>query len=70
MAEIVNLNRFRKQKARAEKDAKAEQNRVKFGRTRDEKEQARAEDDIAARRLSAHRRDADDDSGDDEPQPA
>ena len=33
----VNLNRFRKAKKRAEKQASAARNRVKFGRTKAEK---------------------------------
>ena len=57
MAEIVNLRTARKRKARADKDAQAEQNRITFGRTKAEKNQARAEADLAARRLDAHRRD-------------
>jgi hypothetical protein len=36
--DIVNLRQFRKSKARAEKDAKAEQNRAKFGRTKGQKQ--------------------------------
>lgn len=44
MAQPVNLNRFRKAKARAEKQARADENAVKFGRTRAQKaiEAARA----------------------------
>ena len=38
MAEPVNLNRFRKAKARAEKKARADQNTVKFGRTKAERQ--------------------------------
>jgi hypothetical protein len=34
MAEIVNLNKARKAKARAEDKAAAEANRAKFGRTK------------------------------------
>jgi predicted TIM-barrel fold metal-dependent hydrolase len=34
MAEIVNLNRHRKQAARAQQERQAEANRVKFGRDR------------------------------------
>ncbi len=43
MAEIVNLRRARKGKARAEKEARAADNRVRFGRTKAEKQQAAAE---------------------------
>jgi hypothetical protein len=50
MAEIVNLNRLRKAKARADKDQQAEANRVAFGRTKAEKqaERQRAERQRAA----------------------
>jgi len=37
MAEIINLNRVRKVKAREERSAQAEVNRAKFGRTKGEK---------------------------------
>lgn len=38
MAEIINLNRVRKARAKAEDTRKAEANRVKFGRTKAEKQ--------------------------------
>jgi hypothetical protein len=38
MAEIVNLNRARKARARSEAAATAEANRAKFGRTKAEKQ--------------------------------
>lgn len=38
MAEIVNLNKFRKKKARAAAATQAAQNRVRFGRTKAQKE--------------------------------
>lgn len=41
MAEIVNLRQARKRKSRADKDARAAENRVKFGRTKQEKSQSR-----------------------------
>jgi hypothetical protein len=43
MAEIVNLNKARKAKARAEAGKEAETNRAKFGRTRAEREAEAAE---------------------------
>ncbi|MEM9572669.1 MAG: DUF4169 family protein [Pseudomonadota bacterium] len=39
MVEPINLNKFRKAKARAEKEQRAQQNRIKFGRTKAEKTQ-------------------------------
>jgi len=38
MADIINLNRARKAKAREEKAAQADANRAKFGRTKAEKD--------------------------------
>ncbi len=43
MAEIVNLRRARKDRARAAKDARAAENRGKFGRGKAEKRATRAE---------------------------
>ena len=48
MAEIISLSKARKAKVRTEKEAAAEANRLKFGRTKAEKlkdadEKARAE---------------------------
>lgn len=37
MNNVTNLNKFRKQKARSEKQARADENAVKFGRTRSQK---------------------------------
>ena len=37
MADIINLNQARKQRARAGKSAKAEENRARFGRTKAQK---------------------------------
>ena len=62
-AEIINLRKARKARDRAEKEKRADENRVKFGRTKAEKEKAKAEDEIAKRRLEAHKRDGGDDSG-------
>ncbi|EYD72488.1 DUF4169 family protein [Limimaricola hongkongensis] len=55
----VNLNQFRKRKARAEKTARADANAAKFGRTRAEKARDAAQAEAAARRLDGHRRDDD-----------
>jgi len=45
MSELINLNKARKAKARAEAKVQAAENRAKFGRTKAEKaaEQAKAE---------------------------
>ena len=55
MSSPINLKRFRKAKARAEKDAQAEENRVKFGRTKAEKQLQKAADDKACRHLDGHK---------------
>jgi hypothetical protein len=46
MADIINLNKARKAKARVDKSARAEENRAKFGRSR---AQRLADGDEAAR---------------------
>lgn len=55
MAEPVNLNRFRKQKARAERKARADENAVKHGRTKAQKSLDAARRDKSLRDLDAHR---------------
>ena len=50
MAEIINLNRARKTKERAEKRKIAEQNARKFGRTKGEKKR----DDVIATKAKDH----------------
>jgi hypothetical protein len=55
-AEIVNLRRVRKDRARAEDKHAAEANRVAFGRTRAEKSVTKATKDAADRKLDGHRR--------------
>lgn len=51
MAEIVNLRRVRKDKARRDRAAEADANRRRFGRTRAEKA---ADEDAARRAGEAH----------------
>jgi Domain of unknown function (DUF4169) len=55
-ADLVNLNRFRKARAKIDNAKQAAENRIKFGRTKAEKVQAAAEDAIAARRLDGMKR--------------
>lgn len=55
MAEIINLKRARKQKARQESEAQAEQNRISFGRSKAERRLSEAERDKASRLLDGHR---------------
>lgn len=56
MTTPVNLNRYRKAKARAESKARADENAVKFGRTKAEKQAARAEAERIARALEGLKR--------------
>jgi hypothetical protein len=57
--DIVNLRQFRKSRARAEKDAKAEENRAKFGRNKAQKQLDTAAKDAARRHLDGHKLDED-----------
>ena len=56
MSQPVNLNKYRKAKARAEARTRADENAVKFGRTGAQKKQDRAETDKARRDLDGHER--------------
>jgi len=47
MGEVVNLNRFRKARAKTEAEKLAEENRASFGRTKAEKRQTSTERDRA-----------------------
>lgn len=64
MGDVVNLNDRRKQKARADKAAKASANRAKFGRTKADKEREMLESSAEVRRLDGAKRDRDDDKTD------
>ncbi|MFT8247029.1 DUF4169 family protein [Roseomonas sp. BN140053] len=69
MAEIVNLNRFRRNKAKAEKSVQAAANRVSHGRTGAEKAADRQAAERRAALLDGARRDDVDAPGGDEPPP-
>lgn len=56
MAEIVNLRRARKDKARTEKDAVAAANRAKFGATKAERDRRAAEAELESKRLDGLKR--------------
>ena len=56
-AQIINLRRARKEKARRNKQGKAAENRALFGATRTEREQRIKDADSGARHLDGHRRD-------------
>ena len=57
MPQPVNLNRARKQKARAEKQARAAENSVKFGLSKVEKTAVKKHLKTESARLDQHRRD-------------
>lgn len=57
MAEPVNLNRIRKERERARKRAEAEENALKFGRTKAERKLEAARAEKARRDLDAQKRD-------------
>lgn len=54
MAEIVNLRRVRKQRARQDAEDEAQTNRIAFGRTKAQRQIAEAERAKAARDLDGH----------------
>ncbi|MBI6628741.1 DUF4169 family protein [Pontibaca salina] len=56
MAQPVNLNRVRKQRARDAKKARADENAARFGRSKAAREADRARRDKAARDLDGHKR--------------
>jgi len=55
MADVVNLNRWRKAKARDEKTKQAEANRVAFGRTKTEKQADRLQEERRQAELDGHK---------------
>ncbi len=55
MAEIINLRTVRKQKARAEKQEQAAENRERFGQTKAAKQLSEARSDKATKDLDAHK---------------
>ncbi len=57
MADIINLRRARKAKARDEAENLAAENRARFGRTGAEKKRDAAQKALDEKRLEGHRRD-------------
>jgi hypothetical protein len=55
--DVLNLRQFRKQKARADKEKAADQNRISFGRTKAEKTLTQRLNEQADRRLDQGQRD-------------
>lgn len=55
MVDVINLNKKRKAKNRLEKEKKASENRIKFGRTKKEKQIAKQENACSERHLDGHK---------------
>ncbi len=55
MADLINLNRARKARAKAEKEKTAQANRIKHGTPKTLRNLAEAQKDKADRALSGHR---------------
>ncbi len=58
MSEPVNLNKFRKQKQRTEQKARADENAIKFGRSKVEKQRDAARNDKATRHIDGHKKES------------
>ena len=54
-ADLINLRRKRKEKARAERTVEAAENRARFGRSGAEKARAQLENEQVRDRLDGHR---------------
>jgi hypothetical protein len=61
MAEIINLRRARRKKARTESETKAAANRLVHGRSKAERNLSKAEKETADRKLDGHKRGDDND---------
>ncbi|MCA0940991.1 DUF4169 family protein [Yangia mangrovi] len=60
MSNVINLNRVRKDRARAEKRAQADENAARHGRSKADKQREAAEAAKSARALESHKLDAPD----------
>lgn len=56
MSKVVNLNKARKARARSDRKTRADENAVKFGRSKAEKLKSRTELEKSARDLDSHKR--------------
>ena len=68
MAKVVNLNRYRKERARDDRRNQAEANRAKHGRTKEQRHKARLgrereQAEFAAKRLDGRDGESDDPDG-------
>lgn len=53
-ADIINLRRARKARARQQKESDAAENRARFGRTKADRQHTAAVTDLEQRRLAGH----------------
>ncbi len=60
MTKVTNLNRFRKSRTRSERQKRAAENRVRFGRTKAEKVLSEARKTKAEIHLDGHKLEKDD----------
>jgi hypothetical protein len=56
MATPINLNKARKDRDRSSRKARADENAVKFGQSKEQKERLKAQAEKIARNLEAHKR--------------
>ena len=56
MSSPVNLNKFRKERNRASRKARADENAVSFGQTKAQKDVLKARAELIRRNLEAHKR--------------
>lgn len=61
-AEIINLRRARKDRARAEQAARAEENRIRFGQSKPEKTRLKQERARTEAQLDGHKREPEPDA--------
>ncbi len=59
MGEVINLRQARKKKKTADKDKRAEENRVRYGLTKAEKQKLKQDDAKKASQLDGHKLDQD-----------
>ncbi len=57
MSQIINLNKARKARDKIKKRVQADENAVKFGRTKDQKHHEQMQAEKAERDLDGHERD-------------
>ena len=61
MSNVTNLGKFRKKKERENKKAKAEENRIRFGLKKEQRDARTQEEDRSQRQFDGHRLNKEDD---------